>query len=455
VLLSLTASASALAAANHPLDPTVRADPRSGQLAADMKHPIAAVVALLVTALVALPVDAVDRDRLVYHVETLDGEEVTSHEPDHPFNPASVVKVGTSLWALDQLGSGHRYPTDVGFRGAWTEGSDTIAGDLVVRGGNDPDFHVENALLIARTLNELGIVKVTGSVVVTGNLWFGWEHGEAARELDATKRGAAAARRLRSILDRQRWSHSTLSAWRALAKRRGWPVGQPPSVRLTPHSGYEDAAAATWLLVHRSNPLPSLLRRFDVYSNNDIVRVADPLGGAHGLASFLTAKLGLPASAVELSTASGEEVNRMSPRTVVAMLRTFHYRLGELGLSHRQVLPVLGCDDGPSRRMFPTLSTGPWAGAITVKTGTLTTTDGGVAVLAGQFCSMDRGDVIFCVAAERAGGNLRRWRAAEQSWLVDLVAAVGGAIVKPCGPPLLFPDSEAQTATVSRVPVTG
>ncbi len=420
-----------------------------------MKRLIAVTATMLATVLATLPAAAGDRDRLVYHVETLEGEEVMSHEPDRPFNPASVVKVGTSLWALDQLGSGHRYLTDIGYRGEWTEGADTIVGDLVLRGGDDPDFHPENALLVARALNQMGIVKVTGSLVVTGNLWLGWEHGEAAREVDPVKRGAAAARRLRSILDRQRWSQSTLSAWRALAKRHGWPVAEPPSVRLTPNTAYEDAAAATWLLVHRSNPLPSLLRRFDVYSNNDIVRVADPLGGARGLASFLTAKLGLPASAVELSTASGEEVNRMSPRTVVAMMRTFHHRLGELGLSHRQVLPVLGCDDGPSRRMFPLLSTGPSAGAITVKTGTLTTTDGGVVVLAGQFCSMDLGDVIFCVAAERAGGNLRRWRAAEQSWLIDLVAAVGGAIVKPCGPPLLLPDSEAQTAVVSRAPVAG
>ena len=56
--------------------------------------------------------------RLVWHVETLAGEQVDSRSADEPINPASVVKVATTLWALEKLGPEHRFATRVGQRGA-------------------------------------------------------------------------------------------------------------------------------------------------------------------------------------------------------------------------------------------------------------------------------------------------------------------------------------------------
>jgi D-alanyl-D-alanine carboxypeptidase len=40
---------------------------------------------------------AADRDRLLYQVETAEGTVLFSQRPDARFNPASVVKVGSSL----------------------------------------------------------------------------------------------------------------------------------------------------------------------------------------------------------------------------------------------------------------------------------------------------------------------------------------------------------------------
>ena len=84
-----------------------------------------------------------------------------------------------------------------------------------------------------------------------------------------------------------------------------------------------------------------------------------------------------------------------------------------------------------------------------MKTGTLTTTDGGVAVLAGLFDSPDQGPVLFCVAAERAGSRLRHWRSLEQSWVLDLLATVGGAHARPCPPPLPFSDTLASAEVIA------
>ena len=59
----------------------------------------------------------------------------------------------------------------------------------------------------------------------------------------------------------------------------------------------QSGAPADWtpVVVHRSNPLPPLLRRFNVYSNNDIIRIAEGLGGPAGLETFLEQRLGLRA----------------------------------------------------------------------------------------------------------------------------------------------------------------
>ena len=86
---------------------------------------------------------------LVWHVETLEGTILDSKRADEPINPASVVKVGTTLWALEALGPDARFETRVYARGAVDKARKTVLGDLVVQGGNDPDFHQENAFLMA------------------------------------------------------------------------------------------------------------------------------------------------------------------------------------------------------------------------------------------------------------------------------------------------------------------
>ena len=89
----------------------------------------------------------------------------------------------------------------------------------------------------------------------------------------------------------------------------------------------------TPVVVHRSNPLPVLLRRFNVYSNNDIIRVAVNLGGPGGLEAFLEQRLALSPEQMEIETASGEKVNRLTARTGVRLMRAFVETAGKMGLA--------------------------------------------------------------------------------------------------------------------------
>jgi len=93
--------------------------------------------------------------------------------------------------------------------------------------------------------------------------------------------------------------------------------------------------------------------------------------------------------------------------------------------------------------MFPALANDPLGPRAVVKTGTLTTTDGGVVVLAGAFSNSDLGTVFFCVAATRTGREIARWRSAEEVWLLGLMKTLAGAEPRPCGPELPFSSSDA------------
>lgn len=398
--------------------------------------------------LLAASATAADRDQLLFHAETLKGEVLQSQNADTPFNPASLVKVGTSLWALESLGPTHRYRTVFGIDGEWDKQTGRLVGSLVVQGWGDPDMQKENIFLVARQLNALRLNRVEGWLRIDGNFWIGWENGVANRLLDPRDRVERMGRRLRSALDPHRWDQSTRAAWEAMCERRGWDPNDPPRVEIV--GNIRPGAPADWtpVVVHRSNPLPVLLRRFNVYSNNDIIRVADGLGGPEGLETFLEQRLELAPEALELETASGEERNRLTARTGVRLMRAFVETAGKMGLAPADVLPVIGCDPGSTDRKFPRLARPETAGSVVVKTGTLVNTDGGVTVVGGVFSTPENEIVLFCNGVRRTGWKEPHWRGLQQSWMLDLIADAGGAVQRPCGGELPFSDTFAEVEWV-------
>lgn len=380
---------------------------------------------------------------LVWYAEALDGQPVEARQPDEPINPASVVKIATSLWSLERLGPDFRFETRFFARGTIDPVRRVLNGDLVVLGGGDPDFHVENAFLVAQALNELHVERVTGSVIVNRRFWMGWENGSEGRQPDPVKRGILMATRLRQALDPRRWNGPTRVAWHDFALRRNLTASRPPQVVVAGGAGVDgEAAPGEMLVVHRSQPLADILRRFNCYSNNDIERVAASVGSVDDLAAFVAERCGVPRETVELQTASGLGENRLTPRLIVHLLREFKKTCERLHLSVESLLPVAGCDPGTVNHQFPKLADGPNTTAVVGKTGTLTTTDGGIAVLAG-IARTGQGDLLFCVAVPHAGGRLKGARYAEEKWVLDLLAAHGGGQPRPCAGLLTFPDTGA------------
>ncbi|MEN8162979.1 MAG: D-alanyl-D-alanine carboxypeptidase [Acidobacteriota bacterium] len=385
---------------------------------------------------------------LLFHAEAANKHRVLWTEgADQPFNPASVLKVATSLLALKSLGPDYRFVTDFACKGQCTIENGRLQGDLVIVGGGDPDFQAENAWLVAHELSIIGITGVTGDLVIDGVFYQGWEHGIEKRQTDPHKRARLMGGRFLQALDVTQWDRTLHATWEDAAPRHGWPMDSEPTMTFggAVRTSRDEGGVFHPLVRHRSNPLRLILGRFNIFSNNDIIRVADPIGGPPAIAALLEEIAGELPGEIKVSTASGERVNRMTARQVVRLLWAFDEKCRDLGLNASEILPVPGCVPGSLPRMFPRLASGENARTAVVKSGTLTNTDGGVAVLAGFFRTLKGETVAFCVAAPHAGGRLKHFRLAEQEWLLDLMGSVGGADRRNCGTPLPFSDTMADT----------
>ncbi|WP_374349289.1 D-alanyl-D-alanine carboxypeptidase/D-alanyl-D-alanine-endopeptidase [Chitinimonas sp.] len=92
------------------------------------------------------------------------GAPVLAHEADTPFNPASTMKLLTSVAALETLGPAFQWRT-----GLWTDGSidgDTLRGNLYIKGGGDPVLTYEKVWLLLRKLKARGVRHISGDLVL-------------------------------------------------------------------------------------------------------------------------------------------------------------------------------------------------------------------------------------------------------------------------------------------------
>ena len=94
---------------------------------------------------------------------------LNSHEGTAPFPGASLIKIATSLAALETWGAQHQFETLISITGPITDG--ILRGDLVINGGSDPYFVWEEAIALGNAIQKWGINQVRGNLVMVGNFW--------------------------------------------------------------------------------------------------------------------------------------------------------------------------------------------------------------------------------------------------------------------------------------------
>ncbi|UXX85187.1 D-alanyl-D-alanine carboxypeptidase/D-alanyl-D-alanine endopeptidase [Roseovarius pelagicus] len=94
-------------------------------------------------------------------VDVKTGALLETRNADTGFAPASVTKAVTALYALDALGPGYRFRTQLIATGPIENG--VIKGDLVLAGGGDPTLDTDALAGMAANLKGAGIRAVTGA----------------------------------------------------------------------------------------------------------------------------------------------------------------------------------------------------------------------------------------------------------------------------------------------------
>ena len=99
----------------------------------------------------------------VVHEKGKDGA-LLSINADRPMNPASAIKVVTTLTALEELGPAYHWRTDVYTMGKVVAG--VLHGDLLIKGYGDPYLVTENFWKLLQELRRKGISHITGDLVI-------------------------------------------------------------------------------------------------------------------------------------------------------------------------------------------------------------------------------------------------------------------------------------------------
>lgn len=319
------------------------------------------------------------------------------HQGTVPLPVASLTKVATTLAALRAWGPTHQFVTRVEATGPIQDG--VLRGDLVVQGGGDPFFGLTEAVALRQSLQQLGLRRVTGKLLISGPFF-----------MNFTTNPLAAGKLLKQVLSPAPRSGS----------RKGKRQPVPDTRQLTIAGPVEVVSfcppTQTALVQHRSPMLVKLLKHMNVYSSNSMAEMfTAALGGPSQMVRLAASAAGVPSHELHLINGSGlGPENQLSARTVCALFAAIHRLVTPAHLTVADLFPVAGIDQGTIRRRHLPAYT-------VVKTGTLRQ----VATLAGVLLTRMHGPVWFALINQ--GGNLWGFRAQQDALLQYLIARWGAA----------------------------
>ncbi|MCC2972821.1 D-alanyl-D-alanine carboxypeptidase/D-alanyl-D-alanine-endopeptidase [Massilia sp. IC2-476] len=94
---------------------------------------------------------------------------VLSHQADRPMQPASTMKLVTTMVSLERLGPAFRGRTELRTTGEIDKG--VLRGNLVLKGGADADLSGQDLENMLRALYYQGIRRIEGDLVLDRSLW--------------------------------------------------------------------------------------------------------------------------------------------------------------------------------------------------------------------------------------------------------------------------------------------
>lgn len=344
---------------------------------------------------------------------------LANHQGTKPLPAASITKVATSLAALEKFGPEHEFITLIGTTGNIENG--VLKGDLIIQGSQDPFFVWEEAIALGNTLNQKGIKRVTGNLIIADKFYMNFES-------NPLKSGEL----LKEGLNSQIWSAEPAAQYQTLPPNTPKPqVTIEGTVKVLPAV----ADSVKPLVKHYSLPLAELIKKMNQYSNNLMAdMLADSVGGAKIVAQQAAAATGVPPAEIQLVNGSGlSEDNRISPRAACGLFLALERYLQPYNMTVADVLTVVGKDKGIlSERPLPKLAV--------IKSGTLDN----VSALGGALPTQKQQTVWFVIM--NGGTNVEVLRTQQEVLLKSFLSEWGAV---PTSPPELTANP-ARNSKVSR-----
>ncbi len=325
-------------------------------------------------------------------VETLDGRKILAElNPDTPLNPASVMKLATSLAALARLGPDYRFVTRIYGDAPINQEKRRLSGHLYLVSDGNPLFGRADVYRLARSLIRRGLHRVSGDLVVVGPF-----------SVNSSNNPRFPVRYLARAFRR--------AGIRIRGKSRSMPevdFSNPSMVHFLSHS---------------SASLREILWEQNAFSVNDIAdRLGRSLGGAEAVRNDLIEKFGIYPADLYIDKPSGRGYNRMTARVAIQVLHGLRSTLQDHDMKLRDIVPVAGVDRGTLRSRF---RRSKYRGGLLGKTGTNSSKDGGVSSLAGLAMTRAHGPVFYAIL--NTGGSVMAYRRWQDRFLSKLIDESGG-----------------------------
>ena len=318
--------------------------------------------------------------------------DLTAHQVVYQKNerqrmrPASVMKLVTSITALDMLGGDYQYHTGICYRGH-LEG-DTLVGDLYFVGGFDPTITRDDLRMMADTISRYGIHRIDGMLVSDltmkdtlsyGSGWCWDDDNERLTPLLVDKKDQFMSIMMQEMRARGIQLSVTLARGRL-------PQGCTEIYR------YNSSIDKVLLrMMKQSDNLYAESMFYQVAKGNS-PRTATA-SDASGAVKRLAMRLGLDPINYTIADGSGLSLyNYVSAEMIVALLR-HAYQNREIYDHLYPSLPIAGVDGTLEKRM----TKGKAFGNVHAKTGTVS----GVSTLAG-YCQASNGHTL-CFAILNQG----------------------------------------------------
>jgi D-alanyl-D-alanine carboxypeptidase/D-alanyl-D-alanine-endopeptidase (penicillin-binding protein 4) len=308
--------------------------------------------------------------------------ELVNIKSDIPIAAASLTKIATTLAAVNKLDLDHRFVTEIGRTGEVING--VLKGDLVITGGGDPLFTWEEGVALANKLEQLGIKKIQGNLVILNNF-----------SMNFQKKPQASAEALKKSFNYHLWPAHLLKQEQKLVKTKPTLtiqgkiiLAEQPPAKIAP------------ILRHQSLSLKDIIKQMNIYSNNHIAQsLADSIGGATTVVQTAIELAQVSPEQIHLENGSGLGVNnRISPKAITQIWMTLENLLAKRSSKITDLFPVSGVDHQG------TLQLRHIPAGVTLKTGTLNE----VSALAGVIPTKERGLVWFAILNHGSGINQLR-----------------------------------------------